>query len=61
MNPNCIGCGRYHGSVNVHMTCLERHLLQAREQLAPFLAAIKHNRSQPDSWVEKLRKGAQRG
>ena len=30
---NCIGCDGYHGSVNLHIKCLESFLIIARERL----------------------------
>jgi len=53
MNPNCLGCGRYHGSVNVHRLCLERHLLKARSELAPLLVMRQVVRAQTTSWNVK--------
>ncbi len=29
--PLCLGCGRYHGSVNAELRCLRAHLQRARE------------------------------
>lgn len=58
-SPNCKGCGQYHGILNVRFLCLERHLQEARAQLAPFLRMIEVVRAQPDTWVEKLKRANQ--
>jgi hypothetical protein len=46
---NCIGCDGYHGSVNLHIKCLESFLIIARDRLSRITRPIQQARAMPMS------------